>query len=136
MKPETQVLNLKIRIMKVLKFILLVVLSVSVCSMGFGQEIEVSKELFSEVMNGQQKKLSFVEAKVHPNPANEYLQLELDHDQTSSSIPYEIFDIMGKKVTGGKLQKKQINITNLQPGIYLLELNTDKGIQIAKFVKE
>jgi len=70
---------------------------------------------------------------VYPNPVNNILQL------TTNDIAIEqlkMYDIMGKQVLQiNKLNNKQINLTTLQTGMYLLHIYTLDGILIKKVVK-
>lgn len=81
-----------------------------------------------------------LQIKVFPDPVDSRLLLQ-------SSLPFEksniliITDMMGRKVYSesiGTLEANQleINVSSLAPGIYFLQLQTNKGTIVAKFIKE
>jgi hypothetical protein len=68
---------------------------------------------------------------VYPNPASEVINIS-----TRNSIRnVEIFDILGKTVIRSE-NSEQINVSNLQAGIYLVKVFTDKGQITKKIVIE
>jgi len=73
------------------------------------------------------------DVRIYPNPVKNYLFIDLEN---SSNISYSIFNVLGEKVldkTYNSLQNIfQINVSNLEKGIYFIQLNNS----IAKFVKE
>lgn len=61
--------------------------------------------------------------KVYPNPANNILQID-NVNQLVKSV--QVFDLLGKEVyTENKLSNNQINVSNLNQGIYILKLNAE-----------
>ncbi|MDY4789707.1 MAG: T9SS type A sorting domain-containing protein [Bacteroidales bacterium] len=77
--------------------------------------------------------LDFVEAKVYPNPAIDYLSIE-----TKEVVQrLEVYDALGRKVIS-KIPNQNnfsIDISNLEQGIYILKLQTKEGIGSYKIVK-
>lgn len=71
--------------------------------------------------------------KVYPNPVQEQLYL----NNLKGSISYVITDLLGHTVMKGILKDgtPAINVVQLPNGIYLLRIETDKGVQISKFLK-
>jgi hypothetical protein len=72
--------------------------------------------------------------KVFPNPAKEKISLK-------NNLPGEITavsmtDISGRKMEGIKLENDQIDISNLNSGIYFLQISTSHGKCVQKIVKE
>jgi hypothetical protein len=71
--------------------------------------------------------------KIYPNPFKDFFIM-------NSIIPskLEIYDISGKIILKKQLVSgdNKIEIKNLQSGIYILKLNTDKGSSTFKVVKE
>jgi hypothetical protein len=67
-----------------------------------------------------------------PNPSNEILMI----DAKSSIIGLTIFDISGLKVYAEEPagNKMQINTSRFPPGIYTLQLETEKGVVVRKVV--
>jgi hypothetical protein len=73
----------------------------------------------------------------YPNPANEYLDFNLNNTNSKSSI--KIYNITGKLVKTATIQnenKLRLNVVDLKPGIYLWTVES-KGIILAtnKFIK-
>nr|WP_297310331.1 T9SS type A sorting domain-containing protein [uncultured Flavobacterium sp.] len=71
-----------------------------------------------------------VEFKVYPNPTADYLNI-LTEEQI---IEATIFDINGKQTL--KSNEKRLDISNLTSGIYLIEVVTNSGKAIEKFIKQ
>lgn len=71
---------------------------------------------------------------VFPNPARDYLIIETPH--TYNSLTYAIFDLNGKRVQQGSLSGRSINISNLNSGAYVLQLNADGYTVEQKVIKE
>ncbi len=77
--------------------------------------------------------LDFVEAKIYPNPATSNLNIEAE----DNIMQIELFDVLGKKVFSKMSNQKNINIdiSPLKEGLYILKLQTKKGIGTYKVVK-
>ena len=68
---------------------------------------------------------------VYPNPVNNILNVEVATDLKS----IEIYNIQGQKVLSST--QKQINITDLQTGIYMIKIeDTANAVATKKFVKQ
>ena len=92
--------------------------------------------------------------KIYPNPASDFIIVELGSKFQTSTISWGVYDMEGRKVLGGnfnsglKLQTSNIkrqtsNIVQLRlsdiqtPGVYFLRVKDDKGkVGVAKFVVE
>lgn len=74
---------------------------------------------------------------VYPNPANNYLQLQLGNTLTQGQI--QIFDMLGKVVLKQEIKnslQNKIDISTFNPGQYVIQIikeNGESGVQ--KFVK-
>ena len=68
---------------------------------------------------------------VYPNPANEVLNVM--HQQ--GEMVYQLITIDGKVIKSGSIENQQINISDLQSGIYLLQLNSEVKSETKKIVK-
>jgi hypothetical protein len=71
--------------------------------------------------------------KVFPNPANDFLNIE-GLNQSDSWL-YEIYTIEGKKVNQGLLLTEQVDISNLNNGIFFLKLINGKRNLTRKIIK-
>lgn len=70
---------------------------------------------------------------ISPNPANKTLKI---HTQSQLSREYIIIDNAGQKIKSGKMSNQLIDISELLPGSYILQLDID-GIAVnKKFIKE
>lgn len=65
--------------------------------------------------------------KVYPNPTKDIVYISLDELQSNFEITF--YDISGKLIYEGKMytQKKKIDISVLQSGIYILKLKDENG---------
>jgi len=78
----------------------------------------------------------------------EYWKIWIDYDQNGTFdddeiimqsegfISFKILDIMGQVVKEGQLSDKKINVSNLNSGIYLLEVNDGQKIFKSKLIKK
>lgn len=76
----------------------------------------------------------FNQITIHPNPVKDVVNI-------SSSLSFTVintvlYDLKGKTVYQSNKNLRQIDITNLRTGVYLLNLRTDKGSVTYKIVKE
>jgi hypothetical protein len=73
---------------------------------------------------------------IYPNPANEFIVIENDNSQIQQ---IRISDVSGRVlIDKSVMQERQatIDVSNLQCGYYIIEIHTEKGISIAKLMKE
>ncbi|NLA25320.1 MAG: T9SS type A sorting domain-containing protein, partial [Bacteroidales bacterium] len=80
--------------------------------------------------------LSNNEISIYPNPASEYLNIELNQ---YLSDEVQIYDISGKLLISKAINSNhtQINIADLEQGMYILNvLKSDRKISSLRFVKE
>ena len=69
---------------------------------------------------------------VTPNPAKNYIKLEFPQSITEFST--ELYDITGKQVLKAT-NSMNIDVSSLQPGVYLLRIETTQGSLTRKIVK-
>ena len=75
---------------------------------------------------------------LYPNPAGETLYLEWNNGAPRQAAVF-IYSNMGQLVLSNSIDAshvKQINIVNLRPGVYYLNLISGKEILRQKFIKE
>lgn len=72
---------------------------------------------------------------IYPNPANEMLTLHVDNPELFQV--YEITDLNGRVVASGSIlaHNTQINLSEIQSGVYLIRLVSEDKIVVNKFVK-
>ncbi len=70
---------------------------------------------------------------VYPNPATDYLNIEAP---LKSIIG--ILNVQGQLITVASVtsNNETINVSNLSSGVYVMEVRTEKGVAVKKFVKE
>ena len=71
---------------------------------------------------------------IHPNPSTDYINvITIDSKLTS----YRISDISGRLLLTGAMPISQIDVSKLNPGLYVIELSSEAGSRVvSKFVKE
>ena len=78
--------------------------------------------------------------RVYPNPAGEYLHVDMKGGRTSD-VSVELHDLLGKKVyTGiyhnnGGVLNVSIDTGDLEQGIYLLSIKTSEGMVLRKIIR-
>ncbi|MEO9532541.1 MAG: T9SS type A sorting domain-containing protein [Crocinitomicaceae bacterium] len=76
-----------------------------------------------------------VEFNLFPNPTNNVLNIELV-GAGSNLRQITIYDLSGKKLMDLNPIQKQIDVSSLTTGVYLLEVKTDAGCKTNRFVKD
>ena len=87
-----------------------------------------SEALDVEAPDGQQNPIA-----VHPNPAQDILNIETSKAFTDISV----YDLLGKKVTGATASSRSIDVSNLSQGLYIVKATDENnGLHSIKFIKE
>jgi len=74
--------------------------------------------------------------KMYPNPVTaNVLNIQLANDE-AENVEYRIFNMLGQVVAKGQLNQTQIQVNNLESGMYLLEINDGEDIMQRKFIKK
>ena len=68
---------------------------------------------------------------IYPNPSSEMIKIF----DAPSNFNFSIFSSTGQKIEGGS-NKSEIDISQLNPGIYFLVIQAKNGIGQVSFVKE
>jgi hypothetical protein len=92
------------------------------------------KELLSMDENHQSQWI-----KIYPNPTTDYVILELDQDNDSPVAYVSIYDMKGKSILEQPLKgenKRQLSLSGLPVGIYLVHVRSNERSEIAKIVKK
>ncbi len=71
---------------------------------------------------------------VYPNPVRRAIQLQFAGEAKIRQV--NVFNTAGEKVFSAAKQVNEIGIENWAPGLYLLQITTDKGVYGRRFVKE
>jgi len=78
---------------------------------------------------------------ISPNPATEYLNLEVNVENIEGDLKYTIVDLKGRRMINGSIPANgdrlthKINIQDLNPGQYFLELGNAKASSAKAFIK-
>ena len=70
---------------------------------------------------------------MYPNPANDYLTVA----NTADVSQVDIYDVTGKMVMTVNVASENItlNVSDLNTGMYIINVTNEKGVQTSKFVK-
>ncbi len=101
---------------------------------GNGQSISIWYNAVNETLS--RKKQSLNEFKVYPNPVANTLEI-INASNISSTI--NIYSISGKKVLSNirkDMVNSQIDVSSLNSGIYIVELENELGTTYKKIIKE
>jgi len=69
---------------------------------------------------------------IYPNPVSDVLFIDQEFDDAKAVI----YDVKGSEVYSGNLLNNQLNIDFLGEGLYMLRIETNKGIFTNKFLKK
>ncbi|MBA6156765.1 fibronectin type III domain-containing protein [Tenacibaculum sp. S7007] len=70
----------------------------------------------------------------YPNPATNFVQVKLA--SKADNMTYKIVNTIGRVVQAGRLESSNINVTNLNSGIYILEVNDGQKSLTTKLMKK
>ena len=77
--------------------------------------------------------------KVYPNPANDFIQVQLEFDKIINGA-ISIINYFGQQIVyeklNGDLISRNFDVRNLGPGIYMILIETDDGVDIKKILKQ
>lgn len=109
--------------------------TISYVSDGSYQVMTINDDGCYALSNPYQVSLSLAEIginefKVYPNPSSESIQIVADEE----ILDVECFDINGRAIELN-LSGNQIDVNNLNSGIYVLKITTTEGTASARFVK-
>ena len=87
------------------------------------QEVKQSKTQDSSVIEG---------LNLYPNPvSNGKVYISSKNDSDKEII---IFDVLGKKVLQTMISSKELNVSNLSPGVYIIKIDEDGATAIRKLI--
>ncbi len=69
--------------------------------------------------------------RIYPIPVKNELNLNINQD----IIGIEIFNILGKKLNHIQIDNNKVNLSQVKSGVYILKVQTNKGVFAKKFVK-
>ncbi|MCW2119188.1 T9SS type A sorting domain-containing protein [Flavobacterium sp. 7A] len=69
---------------------------------------------------------------LYPNPvSNGRISISTKNDSNKDII---IFDLLGKKILQTQLAGRELNISNLSPGVYIIKINEDNATATRKLI--
>ena len=74
---------------------------------------------------------------IYPNPAEQYLTIQLNREHTNVSL--RVVNTAGQAVLREEMDrvlKTSLDLSSLKPGIYLLQIHSDRMDRIVRFMKE
>ena len=78
----------------------------------------------------------FSDIVLFPNPANDFVELQLSNLNNSKNIVIDIYNISGEEVKKQicKSENVRINLDGLNDGIYLIKLITEDKVTVKKLI--
>jgi hypothetical protein len=78
---------------------------------------------------------------VYPNPASDYISVQLQQSLTWKGLSFSIYNITGKKFFQKRITQPgnvlEVDISNLKPGYYVLSIdNKNQNIYTSKILKQ
>lgn len=77
------------------------------------------------------EKLDFADTKIYPNPTANKVAIQTNE----AIVTVNVFNLLGKLIKT-QFNTKEINLSTLPKGVYLLKIKTTKGTQIRKVIKK
>ena len=71
-----------------------------------------------------------IEFKIYPNPTSDYLNIHTEEQ----ILDVTIFNVQGRQIL--KSTEERLDVSNLTSGIYLIEVKTNSGKAVNKFIKK
>ncbi len=102
-----------------------------------GSCVSPSSDPVPVFITGFEESLSVRPLLVHPNPAEEYLQVQWNDSDADNAIDASIVDQTGRPVISQQLppQGGRVDLRGLAPGLYLLQATQGNSSKVQKFVK-
>ena len=93
-----------------------------------------TRKLVNNLNSVQETEVAFT-AELYPNPVNDLLNVKLNGDAFSQ---YKLTTLQGQVIEQGNIQGAQfdINTSDFNPGMFILQLTNGKQFATAKFVKQ
>ncbi|MGB0368948.1 MAG: T9SS type A sorting domain-containing protein, partial [Flavobacteriales bacterium] len=78
-----------------------------------------------------------IDAKVYPNPTSDFLNISIP-TTVEGNIDLKIMDVAGNLIQSSSITagQNQLNVSGLAKGVYLLEMNTNKGLFSRRIIVE
>ncbi len=96
-----------------------------------------TSECYSVTISGLGDRLLNPDYKVYPNPAHDYVTVDMIQEQTNASI--QVVDITGKLIQTVELERftrTNLDISRFKEGMYFLHIRSDQINGVSRLVKE
>jgi aryl-phospho-beta-D-glucosidase BglC (GH1 family) len=90
-----------------------------------------SAKIRKSIVTGLSGEINF-DVQLYPVPSDEYLKTE----HAAGNTDYLILTPEGIEIMKGKFENNEINISGLNPGLYLIKLNSGEKIKYGRFIRE
>lgn len=84
-----------------------------------------------------EKKIQTIGFELYPNPNNGRFTVELEGQDPNEEFLFQVFNLTGQAIKSGILTSEEIDLGNIQPGIYILQLqsgNSNKKLGFKKIM--
>ena len=98
---------------------------------GWSVEIEDLEEVVCDPTPIQAPAAPALTIKVYPNPTTDILNISSERKITKT----EVFSLLGNRILSDKSGQANIDVTNLAPGTYIIQVHTAGKVASSKFVK-
>lgn len=98
------------------------------------EPIDVLQDLYDDFLSVREAELSAL-ISIYPNPVQDRLNIELDQGLTIKAV--QIFDLAGKRLVSSNQEgvSLSLDVSSLNSGMYLIQMQTSKGLVTQQFVK-
>lgn len=73
---------------------------------------------------------------IAPNPANDFIGLDIPESYNKINANVSIFDAYGREVYSAELKSKRIDASAFSPGMYVIRINNGSQIMSSRFIKK
>ena len=99
---------------------------------SYGQVEDYTVNIISAAKETETAKNSFSTIEVYPNPTTSVLNVT----SVSEKATYRVYNMLGQMVITGKLSNGTINVSNINTGNYIVEVNDNETITVKRFIKQ
>lgn len=98
------------------------------------EPIDVLQDLYDDFLSVREAELSAL-ISIYPNPVQARLNIELDQGLTIKGV--QVFDLAGKRLVSSNEEgvSLSLDVSSLNSGMYLIQMQTSKGPVTQQFVK-
>lgn len=101
---------------------------------NINESFSTAEALITNTLSVNDNELVEQSLTLYPNPTDSVLNIKLEDISTVHSV--KIIDVNGRIVFTSEKSTKSINVSALEAGFYLVNINTNKGLVTKKFIKK